>query len=97
MPIVPVEEIKKMKTSQNTIEEVLGGFKGQFLPHVYDNRSEALRANILEAERIRLAREGKNINMQTPEQVKAYEARKKVSTEKKLKAEMAAEIALQNK
>src|SRR3990167_10378133 len=97
MPIVTPEQIAKIKEEGNTIKKVPGGFMGNYLPHVYDNRSEALRVNVLEADRLRLAKEGRNINMQTPEQVKAYEARKKISDKKKLKAEMAAEIAVQNK
>jgi len=97
MPIVDPKEIEKIIVAKNTIEEVPGGFKGNYLPHVYDNRSEALRENVLEADRIRLSKEGKNIHGQTPEQVKAYESRKKVALDKKAKAEMAAEIAVQNR
>lgn len=97
MPIVAPEQIEKLKVASNTIEQVVGGYKGPYLPHVYDNRSEALRENCLEADRLRLAKVGKNINGQTPEQVKAYEARKKVALDKKAKAEMAAEVYAQNK
>ena|SRR3990167_1445130 len=97
MPIVKPDEIEKLKTERNTIREVLGGFQGPYLPHVYDNRSEALRENCLEADRQRLAKEGKNINMQTPAQEKAYAVRKEESEKRKQKAAYAAEMMLQNK
>lgn len=97
MPVVAPEQIAKMKEEQNTIREVLGGYQGPYLPHVYDNRTECLRANILEAERLRLAKEGKNIHAQTPAQVKAFEARRKEVMDKKRKAELATEMLNQAK
>lgn len=97
MPIVPTEQIAKMKEEQNTIQEVLGGYKGPYLPHVYDNRSECLRANVQEAERQRLAKEGKNIHAQTPEQEKAFKLRQKEAMDKKRKAELATEMLAQAK
>ena len=97
MPIVDPKEIERIKIDQNTIKAVLGGFQGPYLPHVYDNRTEAWKENIAEAERQRLAKVGKNIHMQTPEQVKAFEARKKESEERKKKAAYAAEMIVQNK
>ena len=97
MPIVTADQIEKMKKEQATIKRVLGGFQGPWLPHVYDNRTECWKENIAEVERLRLAKDGKNGQMQTPEQVKAFEARKKVSEDRKRKAELAAEMAFQNK
>ena len=97
MPIVPAEQIEKMKEDTNTIKEVLGGYKGAYSPHVYDNRQEALRENIREAEKIRLQAKGLNIHAQTPQQVKEFEARKKDSMDLKQRARLAGEMANQNK
>ena len=97
MPIVAPEQLEKLKEDANTIKEVLGGYKGPYLPHVYDNRQEALRENIKEAERLRLKAKGLNMHAQTPEQVKAFEARKKETTALKQRAALAGEMANQNK
>lgn len=97
MAIVDPNQIEKLKQEQATIQEVPGGFKGPHLPHVYDNRSECWRENILEAERKRLAAEGRDINGQTKDQIADFQRRRKVQLETKRKAELAAEMASQNK
>lgn len=97
MPIVAPEQLKKMEQDQFTIKKVLGGWKGPLLEHVYDDRSECWRENIAEAERRRLERDGKNIHMQTPSQVKAFQIKQREQLEKKKRAELAAEMANQNK
>lgn len=73
------------------------GFKGPWLPDWYDDRMEMMRENQRELNRIRCEKLGLNEHGQTKEQQKAFEKRKAVAEEKKRKAELAAEIAVQNK
>jgi len=97
MPIVDPKEIERIQEEQATIKEVPGGYKGPYLPHVYDSRSECWRENIKEAERRRLEKDGRDINGQTADQRKAFEIKKKKSEEIKRKAEVAAEMVAQNR
>ena len=65
------------------------GYKGRFIPDVYDNFTECLREN-QNAHRIaNLKKEGKNANAQTKEQEKAAEERKKLQQARKEKADVA--------
>ena len=93
------EDIEKMKVEQATIvEDPPGVFWSTFFPNdKYDDRKEAWYAAINKRQTSLLEKNGRNVQGQTPDQVKAFEARKKVQEEKKRKAEMAAEMALQNR
>lgn len=73
------------------------GYKGPWLPHWYDNYTEMLRENQNELRIQRQTKAGLNAHAQTPEQAKEFEKRKKVAMVRKEKAEMAAEMAFQNK
>lgn len=72
-------------------------YKGPHLPDWYDNYMECLKDNQNENRKVMLAKEGKNFQMQTPEQEKAFNKRLALSKQRKEKAELAAEMALQNK
>ena len=93
------EDIDKMTVEQATIiEDPPGVFSSTYFPdEKYDDRREAWYNAIKKRSDAALALEGRNIHGQTPEQVRAFEARKKVQEERKRKAELAAEMALQYK
>ncbi len=93
------EDIKKMKVEQATIiQDPPGVFWSTFFPdEKYDNPKEAWYSAIRKREASLLKSQGRNINGQTPEQVKAFEEKKRVQEERKRKAELAAEMAYQNK
>lgn len=72
-------------------------YKGPHLPDWYDNYNEMLKENQWAKRKQDYAREGKNEHGQTPEQEKEFKKRQAVQLERKKKAELAAEIAVQNK
>ena len=99
MPKLTEEDIKKMKVQTATIiEDPPGVFYSTFFPQdKYDDKKEAWYQAIEKREKMKLEANGLNIHGQTPKQVKEFESRKRVQEEKKRKAELAAEMAYQNK
>lgn len=98
MSEIDPKAVEQMKIKDAGIRQVHPGvFEG---PHLkgkfYDNYTECLYANINYARERKLKMAGLNDQGQTPEQAKAFERRKKASDEKKRKAEVAAEMAVQN-
>ena len=74
-----------------------GYFKGPWSPRIFDNYTETLKIN-QDVLRIKMLKDkGLNQYGQTKEQENSMNERRKVTARKKEKAEMAAEIALQNK
>jgi len=101
-----------MRINQDEVEQVIkqGGieikrdhagnplaYKGPFLDFWYDNYTECLRENSAENRRQVHKAFGLNEMAQTPEQEKAFKKKLAVAAQKKEKAELAAEMALQNK
>lgn len=94
MSIIDPEILKR--TQEGTViiqvKDAMGnaiGYKGRFLPHTYDNFTEALRENQKAREQTEFKRLGLNEHGQTKEQAKAFEDKKKIQQLKKDKAEMA--------
>ena len=100
MAQIDPKEFEKLEKSQPGIERrTVNGFtyfKGPWLENWFDDYTEMLREN-QKAKRIAdHKKNGLNEDGQTPEQARDFEKRKKLALEKKKKAEIAAEMALQN-
>ena len=98
---IEVSDLKEMEQSGIEIrKDRYGnsiGYKGPWLPDWYDNYTEMLREN-QKARRIALNTEaGLNEHAQTKEQADAFKKRQKLAEDRKRKAELAAEMAFQNK
>lgn len=102
MSIIDPRLLKEMEMGggieiKRNLQGIAVAYKGQFLPDWYDNYMECHRDNQNENRRLSLAKEGKNFHGQTPEQEKAFNKRLALAKQRKEKAELAAEMALQNK
>lgn len=91
-----VMEKQGVEIKKDTLGNVLA-YKGPWLPDWYDDRMEMMRDNQKELNRQKCAKLGLNEHGQTKEQQESFKKRKAVSEEKKRKAEIAAEMAIQSK
>lgn len=101
MAMIDPKLVAQMKNTVCKIEAVpvgnMIGFKGPWLDGVFESFSEALRENQKELARRQQKEMGLNETWQSPEEAKAFEKKKRVALERQKKAELAAEMALQNK
>lgn len=93
------EDIQKMQVQTATVTEDPPGvfWHNQYPQDKFDNRKEAWYNAITKNEAKRLEAAGLDNNGQTPTQKKVMEAKRKVQEERKRKAELAAEMASQNR
>lgn len=102
MAMIDKELVSKLQNTTQKIKAVqignMIGFVGPWLPNNhYEGFQECLIANQQELARQDQKRLGLNDTWQNEEQAKAFEKRKKISAERKRKAELAGELASQNK
>lgn len=102
MSFLNKKEVEKMQVQNHGIQSVplnngtVAWVGGELPENYYDNYTECLYANI-NAKRIRVHKEhGLNEQAQTKEQEKAFLDKRALQMKKKEKAEIAAEMAIQN-
>lgn len=100
MAEIDPKSFEKMEKADSGIQrKVVNGFtyfKGPWLEAWFDDYTEMLRRNQDEKRKQDHRKAGLNEFAQTPEQEKEFNKRKAVQAERKKKAELAAEMAIQN-